>query len=421
MSVPDGASPQPPAPSRPRVLSIAGTDPTGGAGHGADLKSFTVQGAYGMSVITSVVAQNTRGVRAVHDVGPEFLRQQLEAVSDDVDIDAVKIGMLATPENVAVVHAWLEKVRPPVVVLDPVMVATSGDRLLVPEAEEAIRRLVPLADVVTPNLPELGVLVERPTATTWEEALAQAKDVSRTTGTIVYAKGGHLDGKAPGESGLSPDALVDGEDVAVLDGPWVATRNTHGTGCSLSSGLAALRPQREDWLQTAREIKAWMTDSLRAADALQVGHGHGPIDHLHDRIPTTRPFGEVAWEQTRPIREAIDAMPFLAALADGTLVPEDFAFYIKQDDAYLQGYGRALARAAELAPTAEARAYFATAVRDTTAGEIELHGAWFDAHGFSRERAEPSRVTAAYLSRGFRLEGRIRHDAWSALTLRRMG
>ncbi|WP_323511508.1 bifunctional hydroxymethylpyrimidine kinase/phosphomethylpyrimidine kinase [Subtercola sp. RTI3] len=272
--------PAPFARAVPRVLSIAGTDPTGGAGIQADLKSIAANGGYGMAVVTALVAQNTHGVRSVHTPPPEFLREQLDAVSDDVVIDAVKIGMLGEAVTVAVVRGWLDTVRPPIVVLDPVMVSTSGHRLLAADAEDAVRRLVPFADLVTPNLPELAVLVGAPLAPDWATALEQARRLSADTGAIVLAKGGHLEGA------LSPDALVDasGRVAAGLfesTGERVATVNTHGTGCSLSSALATRQAQTLDWVRSLTLSKHWLLDSLRHADALEVGTGRGPISHLH--------------------------------------------------------------------------------------------------------------------------------------------
>lgn len=276
------------APSRPRVLSVAGTDPTGGAGIQADLKAFCAHGAYGMAVTTALVAQNTHGVRSVHVPGPRFLREQLDAVSDDVHVDAVKIGMVADAANGRTIASWLdalvaERARTgasrPWVVLDPVMVATSGHRLLDEGAEDAVRDLATRADVVTPNLPELGVLTRRPAATTWDDALAQAAAYARASGAGVLLKGGHLTG------GASPDALVvpvaDDVRVTTFDAERVDTPHTHGTGCSLSAALAALRPRRASWEDAARDAKAWLTGALRAGAALRVGSGRGPVDHLH--------------------------------------------------------------------------------------------------------------------------------------------
>ncbi len=267
----------------PRVLSIAGTDPTGGAGIQADLKSIAAMGGYGMAVVTSLVAQNTLGVRSVHTPPAHFLIEQLEAVSDDVTIDAVKIGMLTDAGTIAVVRDWLRQVHPPLVVLDPVMVASSGDRLLAAYAETALRELVSQADLVTPNLPELAVLVDEPVAEDWPAAIEQGKKLSTASGTIVLVKGGHLSTES------SPDALVDvtgrigraSESVVEFIHPRVATKNTHGTGCSLSSAVATVMARTGDWVGAVRQAKSWLQDALTHADELEVGHGNGPINHFH--------------------------------------------------------------------------------------------------------------------------------------------
>ncbi|WP_144682949.1 bifunctional hydroxymethylpyrimidine kinase/phosphomethylpyrimidine kinase [Cellulosimicrobium sp. TH-20] len=289
-----------PAPSRPRVLSVAGTDPTGGAGIQADLKAFCAHGAYGMAVTTALVAQNTHGVRSVHVPGPAFLRAQLDAVSDDVEVDAVKIGMVADEANARAVGEWLDDLAAaraatgaprPWVVLDPVMVATSGHRLLDAGAEQAVRDLAARADVVTPNLPELAVLGGQEPATTWDDALHQATSYATASDAVVLLKGGHLTGRT------SPDALVvptpgpttgrapGAATVTTFDAARVDTPHTHGTGCSLSAALAALRPQRASWEEAAREAKEWLTGALRAGAALRVGTGRGPVDHLHRSAP----------------------------------------------------------------------------------------------------------------------------------------
>ncbi|MER5764248.1 PfkB family carbohydrate kinase, partial [Streptomyces sp. NPDC002082] len=194
------AGPSPSAPLRiPRVLAIAGSDPSGGAGIQADLKSIAANGGYGMAAITALTAQNTQGVRAVHVPPAAFLTAQLDAISDDIGIDAVKIGMLGDAAVIGAVRSWLEKMRPAVVVLDPVMVATSGDRLLQESAEAALQALLPLADLITPNLAELAILLKEPVAADWAEALAQGKRLAALTGTTVLVKGGHLQGRQPGD------------------------------------------------------------------------------------------------------------------------------------------------------------------------------------------------------------------------------
>lgn len=271
-----------PRPAIPRVLSIAGTDPTGGAGIQADLKSIAANHGYGMAVVTSLVAQNTQGVRAIHTPPPEFLQEQLRAVSDDVTIDAVKIGMLCNMITIDVVESWLMEAKPPIVVLDPVMIASSGQRLLDQDAVSAVTRLLNRVDLVTPNLPELGALLREPPATSWVSALAQAHRLSEIHDVIVLVKGGHLQGQE------SPDALVDaaghlsdGRQLFELTAARVSSTNTHGTGCSLSSAVATLQAQLSDWTVALTVAKAWLQDSIRHADQLEVGSGNGPIHHFH--------------------------------------------------------------------------------------------------------------------------------------------
>lgn len=259
----------------PRVLSIAGTDPTGGAGIHADLKSIAANGGYGMAVVTALVAQNTQGVRSIHIPPMEFLREQLDSVSDDVQIDAVKIGMLGNSQIIQVVTDWLHTNPQPFVVLDPVMIATSGDRLLDSAAETALRELLHHADLITPNMPELAVLANAPEAADWAGVLQQARQVATQYGVQVLAKGGHLN------ANHAPDALVPpAGDILEFPGPRIQTRNTHGTGCSYSAALATLRPQKSNWSEAVAQAKEWLTQSIRHSDALHVGHGNGPISHF---------------------------------------------------------------------------------------------------------------------------------------------
>ena len=260
----------------PNVLTIAGTDPSGGAGIQADLKTFSALGAYGMSVITALVAQTTTGVGSVHAIPPDFLAEQLDVLLTDVPADAVKIGMLGDAEVIRVVSAALDRYRPPYVVLDPVMVAKSGDRLLAAQAVSALREeLLPRVDLITPNLPEAADLLGEPEVKTEDEMRDQAGRLRALGACRVLLKGGHLDGDT------SVDLLVTGDGVTRLPAPRVATRNTHGTGCTLSSAVAALRPRYDDWAEPVRGAKAYLTAALNAADRLNVGHGHGPVHHFH--------------------------------------------------------------------------------------------------------------------------------------------
>ncbi|WP_299165057.1 bifunctional hydroxymethylpyrimidine kinase/phosphomethylpyrimidine kinase [uncultured Arthrobacter sp.] len=389
----------------PRVLSIAGTDPTGGAGIQADLKSIGALGGYGMAVVTSLVAQNTCGVRSVHTPPSAFLVEQLRAVSDDVAIDAVKIGMLGDAETIRCVREWLPRASGAVVVLDPVMVATSGDRLLAAEAEDELRELVPLADLVTPNLPELAVLLREPVAQSWEEALNQGKRLAGSTGTSVLVKGGHLDALAGGGNGSScPDALVDASDgtVTVETGARINTRNTHGTGCSLSAALATVQARTGDWNGSLQVVKKWLRGALERAGELNVGEGNGPIHHFHEFLPgaaggATRekgPFSEQVWELTAHQRASIDSLDFVRALGDGSLPAEQFAYYLAQDALYLRGYSRVLSRASSLAPTEAEQLFWAQAALNCLEVESELHRTWLSK---GVEPVGPGPVTKAYV------------------------
>lgn len=360
---------------KPRILAIAGTDPTGGAGILADMKSIMACGGYGMGVVTSVVAQNTCKVSGIWPQSAEAITAQLQAVSSDVSIDSIKIGMMGTADAINAVHEWLETTdfthmgglwrksqhkpqntgvittpiaqhshvssdtlnlpdspslmnpenptmapetfttdsdgRPvaayhgikqrvstkqrPWVVLDPVMISTSGTRLLDPAAEGALAELLTsgLIDVLTPNLPELASLVGQPVAQTWEEAVEQGTQLLGKLGgsTRIYVKTGHLE-----NSTSRADAFIDActmraisrnPVVTRLPGVKIDTRNTHGTGCALSSALATFRPQCKDWLETAQRSKAWIRGTIKHADELGVGLGNGPINHSWNLVDST--------------------------------------------------------------------------------------------------------------------------------------
>ncbi|MBO0828899.1 MAG: bifunctional hydroxymethylpyrimidine kinase/phosphomethylpyrimidine kinase [Streptosporangiales bacterium] len=261
----------------PNILTIAGTDPTGGAGIQADLKTFSALGGYGMSVVTALVAQNTRGVDRVFDVPADFVRAQLDSVFADARVDAVKIGMLGDVDVIKTVAGALDDHSPPHVVLDPVMVAKSGDRLLRPDAVATLRDvLVPRASLITPNLPEAADLLGEPEATTADAMAAQLHRLGVLGVSRILLKGGHLRGEH------STDLLLADGTVHRFDAERVDTVNTHGTGCTLSSAIATLRPQRGDWLTAVSEAKAYLTGTLRHADELDVGGGHGPVHHFHE-------------------------------------------------------------------------------------------------------------------------------------------
>jgi len=260
----------------PIAVTIAGSDSSGGAGIQADLKTFSALGVYGASVITALTAQNTRGVSAIHDVPPDFIAAKIDAVFSDLKVDAVKIGMLSQPAVIEAVTAGLERHRAREVVLDPVMVAASGDRLLAPDAIDVLRRvLIPRARVITPNLPEAAALLGDPVAADETEMRRQGERLLALGCGAVLMKGGH------GEGPQSVDLLVEAGSVARFAADRIATRNTHGTGCTLSSAIAAGLARGRDLAAAVGEAKAYVTASIAAADRLQVGSGHGPTHHFH--------------------------------------------------------------------------------------------------------------------------------------------
>jgi len=260
----------------PIALSIAGSDCSGGAGIQADLKSFAALGVYGASVITALTAQNTVGVGAIHQIPAEFVEAQIDAVFSDLDVKAVKIGMVAQPLAVDAIVAALRRFPPVPVVLDPVMVATSGDRLLAADAVAALRgQLIPRAALITPNLPEAAVLLDEAIAVGESAIVSQGQRLLSLGCAAVLMKGGH------GEGPDSIDYLIEAGGMVALSAPRLSTRNTHGTGCSLSAAIAAGLAKGCDIETAVRQAKAWISGAIAAADRLGVGRGHGPVHHFH--------------------------------------------------------------------------------------------------------------------------------------------
>ncbi len=264
------------------AVTVAGSDSSGGAGIQADLKTFAALGVYGASVITALTAQNTQGVRGIHDVPVDFIAAQIDAVFSDLDVAAVKIGMLSQAAIIETVAEGLARYRAKNIVLDPVMVATSGDRLLAADAVEALRTvLIPRALVVTPNLPEAAALTGATAARNEREMEIQARELLALGARNVLIKGGH------GSGDESVDLLVGEGDVLRLSARRVDTKNTHGTGCTLSSAIAAGLAKGLDLKSAAREAKTYVAAGIAAADTLHVGHGHGPLHHFHGIWRTT--------------------------------------------------------------------------------------------------------------------------------------
>jgi hydroxymethylpyrimidine/phosphomethylpyrimidine kinase len=258
------------------AVAIAGSDSSGGAGIQADLKTFSALGVYGASIITALTAQNTKGVTAIHDVPAEFVGAQIDSVFSDLDVRAVKIGMLSQRAAIEAVAAGLDRWRQTQVVLDPVMVASSGDRLLAPDAVDALKRLlIPRALVVTPNLPEASALTDTPFAQSETEMRAQAERLIALGAHAVLIKGGH------GEGPESVDLLVERAASMRLAAPRIATRNSHGTGCTLSSAIAAGLAKGLALEPAVRAAKTYVSAAIAASDRLTVGAGHGPVHHFH--------------------------------------------------------------------------------------------------------------------------------------------
>ena len=258
------------------AVTIAGSDSSGGAGIQADLKTFSALGVYGASVVAALTAQNTRGVQGIHDVPPAFVTQQIDSVFSDLNVGAVKIGMLSRAETIAAVADGLARHEARNVVLDPVMVATSGDRLLAPEAVDALRkRLIPMALVITPNLPEAAALLDEAAAESEDKMRAQGERLLALGPRAVLIKGGH------GQSSESVDILLEASGTTRFSAARIETRNTHGTGCTLSSAIAAGLAKGLSLHDAVAAAKTYVTAAITASERLTIGHGFGPVHHFH--------------------------------------------------------------------------------------------------------------------------------------------
>jgi hydroxymethylpyrimidine/phosphomethylpyrimidine kinase len=260
--------------SVPIALTIAGSDSGGGAGVQADLKTFAAFGVYGACAITALTAQNTRGVFDIHEVPADFITAQLDAVFSDLDVAAVKIGMIGNAAAIEAVVAALDRHRARNVVLDPVMVASSGEDLLRADAIGGLRKLIVCSRVVTPNLFEASTLLDMPLARDENEMRVQARTLLALGAGAVLIKGGHAGGPE------SVDFLVEGGDCLRLAAPRIDTRNTHGTGCTLSSAIAAGLAKGQELGEAVRDAKAYVSAAIAGADRLGVGTGRGPLHHF---------------------------------------------------------------------------------------------------------------------------------------------
>ncbi|WP_134495332.1 bifunctional hydroxymethylpyrimidine kinase/phosphomethylpyrimidine kinase [Microvirga pakistanensis] len=258
------------------AITIAGSDSGGGAGIQADLKTFSALGVYGASIITALTAQNTMGVQGIHDVPSAFVAQQIDSVFSDLEVRAVKIGMLSQPAIIEAVAEGLQRYSQTQVVLDPVMVAASGDRLLASEAVDALRQvLLPRALLVTPNLPEAAALLDEPQAEDERAMCRQAERILALGPRAVLLKGGHGTGRE------STDILMDAQGVRSFSAPRIQTRNTHGTGCTLSSAVAAGLAKGLPLADAVAAGKDFISAAIGASTQLHIGRGHGPVHHFH--------------------------------------------------------------------------------------------------------------------------------------------
>ncbi|KAI8982028.1 Phosphomethylpyrimidine kinase-domain-containing protein [Mycotypha africana] len=378
----------------PRVMTIAGSDSGGGAGIQADIKTLTSLHVYATSAITSVTAQNTKGVTGIHDMPPEFVSQQISAILSDIGTDAIKIGMLSSVHIVKEVASVLKKFpeHSKQIVVDPVMVATSGSRLLAAEATEAlIKDILPMTYILTPNVPEAEVLLGMSPGTikSTEDMHTCAKKIAAMGPKFVLLKGGHLPLKVDGDKLQVIDIVYNSmnESYHEIPSDYIQTKNTHGTGCTLSAALAgelAKGAQVEQACENAiHYVKMAISQGLG-----DMGQGNGPINHFHP----------LRWSpyNGKPLIQAIkDRMPegvwsdfidhpFVRGIADGTLPLESFTYYLKQDYLYLQHYARAASLAAYKCGTMDAIKRNAAVVMHITE-ESENHIKYCARYGISRE------------------------------------
>jgi hydroxymethylpyrimidine/phosphomethylpyrimidine kinase len=386
-----------------------------------------------MTVITAIVAQNTHGVRDQHFVPQSVLRNQLEVVSDDVTIDGVKTGMLGSVDSINTVANWLDKNPSRFLVVDPVMVATSGDRLLQRDAEAAMIEFCRRATVVTPNIDELAVLTGRSRAEDRDAALDQAKDWAAETGVSVIVKTGHLAQRYVSNTWVSPDGSI-----SVIPSVRVDTSSTHGTGCSLAAALATRLAGGDDAATALAWATEWLHEAISHGADLEVGSGHGPVDHAHRSrrlqaagmatpwfasgvvpaaldspeqlvasavanngheyiAPAVAPAGrwtQALWQAGQHITHQIQHNSFVQQLVDGSLPAHAFEFYLAQDALYLQQYARALAALASSSTEHSAQVFWAQSSANIPNVEAKLHRSWLN----TDEDIAPGPVTNAYTS-----------------------
>jgi len=412
----------------PRLLTIAGTDPSGGAGTAADNKSITAAGGYSMNVVTALVAQNTRGVNDIHVPPTKFLETQLRSVSDDVTIDGVKTGMLATVEIIDCVEAWLAQNPISVLVVDPVMIATSGDRLLNQTAEQRMAKFCEKATVITPNIDELAILTQSKPATSVTEAIEQAQGWTKQTGVSVVVKTGHLNETEVGNTWVYPDGSH-----FTVSAQRINTSSTHGTGCSLAAALTTRLSAGDTDEQALSWATSWLNEAIQHGESLRVGAGNGPIDHSYrsrslqlaassrpwfedfsitddahspsDLLPHTEvaipiepavapagPWTNAMWVKSSELIRSVAQSSFVQGLISGSLPEASFSFYLAQDALYPADYSRALAGLAAKSQTPGGQVFWANGALSCLVVESEPHRSWLKQGALGT----PGPVTAAY-------------------------
>ncbi|KAI9484966.1 Phosphomethylpyrimidine kinase-domain-containing protein [Zychaea mexicana] len=375
----------------PKVLTIAGSDSGGGAGIQADIKTLTSLNVYGSSVLTSLTSQNTLGVDGIHDVPTDFVRKQLEAVLSDIGTDAIKMGMLSSCAIIRTIVETLKKYPYDKLVVDPVMISTSGSKLLADDAIQTfINELLPITMVLTPNVPEAEVLLGKATGSikTLEDVREAAKQIGALGPKFVLVKGGHLPQEINGQKKVV-DVLYESATGAFDDivNPYLDTKDTHGTGCTLSAAIAGELAKGQDVLGSVKSATTYVQDAIVSClDSL--GKGAGPVNHFHNIH--ARPYSgnsfvkalvqslpEGLWD------EFIDH-PFVRGMADGTLPRESFIYYLKQDYLYLQHYARSAALAAYKSPNIDMAARNAKIIMHIQE-EMQMHLKYCEEWGISKE------------------------------------
>ncbi|KAL1924153.1 uncharacterized protein VTP21DRAFT_7188 [Calcarisporiella thermophila] len=389
-----------------RALTIAGSDCSGGAGIQADLKTFTALKTYGLSVLTAVTSQNTQGVDGIVDIAPSFVAQQLRAVVKDIGVDAAKTGMLFSADIVRVVAQVLKEENVINLVVDPVMVSTSGSILLNEDALEVlISDLLPITLVVTPNIHEAQLLcaghakdMDSVRIKSLDDMKAAAKRISALGPKYVLLKGGHLPLEGDGVK-VVYDVLYDGSEFFEIPNVFVSTKNTHGTGCTLSAAIAAELAKGKKVKDAVEKASAFLQDALR--ESLSLGHGHGPLNHFHNirHLPYRRErFFEALKLSIIQDWHAYTHHPFVEGMANGTLPRENFIHYLRQDYRFLESFARAYALAAYKSQDMESIAA-SSEITIFIAKESRMHLEYCESWGIPREEVihtPESMATIAY-------------------------